>query len=192
MCLIKWQFLDVHAQILWWERYVERYVEIWKVCTFNISKAFCRSSKAGHLKFITGSLWGLDRTEQLVKLLKNISLFECLVSHPLFGKKHSQSPLFQLLFLSFSFLEMMIFVPCSNAAHMHPYVTPATAVCVRWRPQIFSKIPISTHPWAMQLFIFNTGKSEAKYYTLLKKAFEFLNECYIRGITNIINAYSSE
>lgn len=30
-------------------------------------------------------------------------------------------------------------VPCSDASHMHPYVDPATAKRVRWRPQILVK-----------------------------------------------------
>lgn len=55
-----------------------------------------------------------------------------------------------------------------------------------------SKIPIYIHPWAIQVFIFDTGKSEAQYYISLKKALKFLNECCIRGIENIINAFSSE
>lgn len=112
---------------------------------FHISKACDRTSKVG-LDISTLSLevhgfyTGLNSdVPSLIKLVKNISLFEYMAPHPLFGKKHSQPPLFRLLFLSFSYLETVRSVPCSDASHMHPYVNPATAVCVRWRPQMLVK-----------------------------------------------------
>lgn len=74
-----------------------------------------------------------------IKLVKNISLFECVVPHPLFGKKNAQPTPFQLFFLSFSYLEIVKPVPCSDASRVHPHVNAATATCVRWRPQILEK-----------------------------------------------------
>lgn len=34
------------------------------------------------------------------------------------------------------------------------------------------------HPGAVQLFILHAGKTEAQYYTSLKKEFEFLNAAF--------------